>query len=458
MVDIQEIKRQYVDETWKELVDHWQKYKCSRDDSFDSIYDKEPWFGPFSSWMKDFGRHYFVKLPPFTGKAEFGAPINHIIKNSKSISAELNFLLPDTKGKKEEKNCAHNIRNFLPVLIWAYCLNRKAPKIENKGSAEESMPALVRFLFYGNNEWYQSDVEKYKRLFLLRNWQKTYSKLSIKDVALDKPERIHRIYRRLLFFLYLLRETSDKCNATQSFLVFAYMTGLVELLGPKAVNLINSIIKSDKSTEDDCARDEIFSLVNDVINGYAIARPNKSLPQDVQMIISLNLLICILRRYGYMDADKSKEINKDNGSDKLQNHYQLYDKEWDLLDEVAIFIGKNADALCNNDLSLLSTAQDLAKRVCDVFQIGDICMPFYEFALNLQETLLDQRIDSLENLCQTHAEADEFDCESMLSEEEKKNWNELEIDRILQNIYLFGQSLSEDESLYGDVNKEIFET
>lgn len=458
MVDINEIRRQYVDETWKELVNYWEKYTYLKDDRFYKVYEKDPWFGPFSSWMKDFGNNPFVEMPPFTGKTKFGVPIDHIIRNAESISAELNFLLPGTNKEEEEKISTHNVRSFLPVLIWAYCLNRKAPKGENKESAEESMPALVQFLFYGNNEWYQSDVEKYKRLFLLRNWQKTYSKLSIKDISNRNLERVYRVYRRLLFFFYLLRKTSDKCNVTQSFLVFAYMTGLVELLGPKAVDLINSIMKSDKPTEDDCTRNEILSLVNDVINGYAMACPNKFLPQDVQMSISLDFLIDILREYGYMDIDKSKEINKDNGSGELQNQYWLYDKQWKLLDEVAIFIGKNADAICNNDLNLLSPLQDLVKRVCDTFQIGDIDTPFREFGLNLLETLLDQKIDSAKISCQNHAEAGEFDRESVLSEEEKETWNQHRMTRCIQDIYLIHQSLSEDESLYGDVYKEIFET
>ena len=185
MVNISAIESLYFEKTWGELMSYWKK--CENTES-----DDPPWFGPLHRWISTFTWEYIpdeqISSTPL---------ITRIADSISDISKELGYLLPDVK------DCECNIRNFLPVIIWAYCMNRKSQR--NKALFED-VAYRDRVSNNGSGAEKELNIRKintHRGLFQLKQWESVYTGLEIQNVLLDTPKRILPIYyQALLFFIY----------------------------------------------------------------------------------------------------------------------------------------------------------------------------------------------------------------------------------------------------------------
>lgn len=247
MINISEIEMLYTENVWAELSRCWIKYEKPVSP------DGELWFGPLAAWLNEFKEAY-AKI----GVMPYANSIRKIVCNRSRLSQELGYLIPNVKAR--DSSC--NIRNFLPVIIWAYGMNWSTPREDTEYSS------LFMSVAHGSMRKAPSEhkFDKHKGRFRVKNWQDDFAALKVRNVVPDTPWRFLSIYYRSLLFFFLLQKTSDVCNVTMSFLVFAKMTRLVELFGAEAVRLINSILSSEEPIRDDSFHDKILSFVERTMN------------------------------------------------------------------------------------------------------------------------------------------------------------------------------------------------
>lgn len=215
---------------------HWLKLGSRKNigcDLYESQQDKIPWFGDIVGWWNNLnsGKLEIVEKPEKkhqkdTILAYFPTAVRN---NIRKVAVEMNFLLPEED---------QHVRAFLPVLLAAYCENRR-----------DSDPFIID-LFNGENS---ISFEQKKSWFLLSWWRNAYpgfNESKCKDrrgrCKRTIPKSVYSMYARILTFFFFLKHTSDICNVSWSFCMFDYMTGYLSLLSRNSRKIKDVLNKSYK--------------------------------------------------------------------------------------------------------------------------------------------------------------------------------------------------------------------
>lgn len=471
MVDISEIECLYIKNLWTELSRCWIKFEKPVSQ------DTEPWFGPLATWLNEFKESY-TTIDTMT----FAHSIRKIVRNSSRLSQELGYLIPNVKNR--DSSC--NIRNFLPVIIWTYCMNWSTPRKYAQYSP------LFTAVAHGSRRKAPSEhkFDKHKGIFCVGKWQDDFKALKVRNVLVDNPGRFLSIFYRSLLFFFLLQKSSDVCNVTMSFLVFAKMTRLVELFGSEAVGLINSIISAEEPLQDDFFHDKILSFVERVMSESTSICLADSIPLKLQIVSKQAFLANTLRIYG------CNVVRRKRSGERMR---PLSLKQWTLLDRIYAYLFKNGiiaskcstvsvrsgtgtipagikhfvsrKAVIHKRQSMdvdvmrsLSRVQRLVDQVKEIFKIDEVSFnpeagielkeinPFSLFALHLQEELLGRTLLQNAGTKLSDTVVKGFDLETVLiDEEDKAAWNRFEAERLIENIRFVRHSLPKGESVYDGI-------